>query len=73
LLLDHVVDHVTNILIIPQPSRASMTCPSLLTSFLAPESVQSSAGIGLEIIHHLLRPYLRFYKYMHMTAPHMRR
>ena len=49
-----------------------MTGPSLPTRFLTCEPIQSSAGIGLEIIHYLLGPDFRFDDDMHVVAPHMR-
>jgi len=62
----------TNILILPQPSRAAMTCPSPPPWLRAFAPVQCSAGIGLEIIHHLLGWDFRFDDGMHVIGSHMR-
>jgi hypothetical protein len=49
-----------------------MTCPSLPTGFFAGESIQSTAGIGLEIVHDLLGRNLRLRDDVHVIGPYMR-
>jgi len=72
LLFDYVLDSLPYILILPQPSRASMPRPASSIWSAASEAVQLAARVGFELVHDSFRSNLGFYDGMHMVGSYMR-
>ena len=49
-----------------------MVRPALSRLILASQPIQTSTGVGLEIVHDFLGPNLGLHDYMHMIRPYMR-
>src|ERR1700691_4136894 len=72
LLLDDIPNRFPNILVLPQPSRASVACPASGDRSVASQPVQTSARVGFEIIHDFLGLNFGLHDYVHMIRAHMR-
>jgi len=72
LLLDDIVKSLPHILVLPQPTRASMPGPASAIGFVAPQLVQIAAGVRFELIDNSLGLSLGFHDYMHMIRPYVR-
>jgi hypothetical protein len=70
---NHIPSCCANIFPIQQPSRASMPRPTFSLRPIHAIFVQSPAGIGFEIAHHLLRLRVGVYDCMNVRGPNMRR
>jgi hypothetical protein len=71
LLLYNVAERISYILMFPQPSRASMPCPSLSINTVITAAIEFPTGVCLESIHDFLGLYIRFNDRMHVTHSYM--
>ena len=71
LLIDYGADGGRYLLAVPQPSRASMTCPPLSVPFLRVQPFQAPAGVRLEIVHNFFRLRFGFHDRMNVIRTHM--
>ena len=67
-----VPDSLLDVLIFPQPSRASMARPTLSIRSFAPRTVQRAAGVRLESVHDHFGAYVGFYDGMNVIRSHVR-
>jgi hypothetical protein len=51
LFSDDVLNSCGNVLLLPQPSRAAMTCPALSIRFIQSHLIQTATRIGFEGVH----------------------
>jgi len=70
--LDDILECLLKILILPQPSCASMTGPSLSIRSIVLQAVEFPAGVRLEFVHDFLGSYIGFHNRMYVVGPHVR-
>jgi hypothetical protein len=71
LLLNHISDGCSHVIPIPQPTRTSMPRPSFSITPVHAVLVQSPAGIGFEVVHHLFGPCFRLHDGMDVIRAHV--
>gem|GEM_PF-2184767 len=67
----HIIDSGSDVILIPKPASASVSCPASLPAAVNATAVQCPAGIGLEGVHHYLGARISFDHRVHMRAPHV--
>jgi|HubBroStandDraft_1064217.scaffolds.fasta_scaffold21474_2 hypothetical protein len=73
LLTHHIPNRVRHILRIEEPTRTPMPRPTLSSAVVQPKPVQTSARIGLQVIHDSLRSNIGIDHDMHVIAAHVGR